>query len=272
MIYCQFQKTYHSKKSSFQLNIKASFQLKAINVIFGPSGSGKTSLLRLISGLDTIDEGSIRIKNKYWTQTTTKTNLPLNKREIAYVFQENSLFPNMTVLQNLKFVKKEINSPLLNDLIATLEIKHLLMNKPNELSGGQKQRVSLARAILQEPSFLLLDEPLTALDEVLRKKLQSYLITLQKKYKFTVIMVSHNLQEVLKIADHVCVLNYGEILEQGPANILLSKNSKNTLKGTVLKVENNTITVLIATQQIKIEKNKILKNNIAIGDFVEISM
>jgi len=272
MIYCQFQKTYHSKKSSFQLNIKASFLLKAINVIFGPSGSGKTSLLRLISGLDIIDEGSIRIKNKYWTQTTTKTNLPLNKREIAYVFQENSLFPNMTVLQNLNFVKKEINSPLLNDLIATLEIKHLLMNKPNELSGGQKQRVSLARAILQEPNFLLLDEPLTALDEVLRKKLQSYLITLQKKYKFTVIMVSHNLQEVLKIADHVCVLNYGEILEQGPANILLSNNPKNTLKGTVLKVENNSITVLIATQQIKIEKSKILKNNIAIGDFVEISI
>lgn len=271
MIYCQFIKKYIHKKRAFNLNIKVSFKLHKINALYGPSGAGKTSVLRLISGLDTIDEGTIRVKNNYWTNTATKKHLSIAKRKIAYVFQDHALFPNMTVLKNLLFVKKHINQDLLNDVVATLEIKHLLNSLPDELSGGQKQRIALARALVQEPELLLLDEPLTALDEVLRTKLQSYLISLQQRYQFTVIMVSHNLQEVLKVADHVCLMNYGEIIEQGKPSILLPKNKKNILKATILNVKDDDINVLIGTQHITIHRKKIKdKEELYIGKQVEI--
>ncbi|MDO6739126.1 ATP-binding cassette domain-containing protein [Wenyingzhuangia sp. 2_MG-2023] len=272
MIRCQFQKTYGSGKQTFHLNIKASFQSNAINILFGPSGAGKTSLLRLISGLDKVDEGSVSVDRVDWINTQTKTFMPLAQRNIAYVFQDYGLFPNMTVLKNLKFVQKKIPQQLFNDVIATLEIKHLLMVKPNELSGGQKQRIALARALVQEPKLLLLDEPLTALDETLRNKLQTYLVYLQQKYQFTVIMVSHNLQEVLKIADRVCVINYGEIIEEGKPTILISKNTQNTLKATVLDMEKERITVRVGIQQIKIDKKQIVNLDFQKGDEVEIQI
>ncbi|NIJ45686.1 molybdate transport system ATP-binding protein [Wenyingzhuangia heitensis] len=272
MINCEFNKTYITGKRAFYLNIKTSFKHKAINVVFGPSGAGKTSLLRLISGLDKIDEGIIKVNHTYWENTTKKKCIPLAKRNIAYVFQDYGLFPNMTVLNNLKFVKKKLNQELLNDVIATLEIKHLLMTKPTELSGGQKQRVALARALVQEPDLLLLDEPLTAIDEVLRHKLQSYLVALQKKYEFTVIMVTHSLQEVLKLAHHVCVMNYGEVIDQGNPSILLDSNPNNILKGTVLDLNQEAVTVLIGVQQILLKKSQIKTSKYTIGDLVEISL
>ncbi|NJB83784.1 ATP-binding cassette domain-containing protein [Wenyingzhuangia aestuarii] len=270
MIKCEFSKTYTSDKRAFTLNIQTSFKQKAINVIFGPSGAGKTSLLRLISGLDQIDEGIVKANHIYWENTSKKKRTSIAQRNIAYVFQDYGLFPNMTVLNNLKFVKKKLNQELLNDVIATLEIKHLLMTKPNELSGGQKQRVALARALVQQPDLLLLDEPLTAIDEVLRHKLQSYLITLQKKYQFTVIMVTHSLQEVLKIAHHVCVMNHGEVIDQGTTAILLSKNPDNTLKGTVLHINQTTVTVLVGVQQILVNKSQILDTDYTQGQIIRI--
>lgn len=263
---CQFTKTYQNKNNSFSLQIQTSFQHNAINVIFGPSGSGKTSLLRLISGLDTIDEGSIRVGKTYWTNTIKKINIPLKQRKIAYVFQENSLFPNMTVLKNLLFAQTQKNTDLLDELIATLEIKQILNSKPSQLSGGQKQRIALARAILQQPDYLLLDEPLTALDEPLRKKLQSYLVLLQKKHQFTVIMVSHNIHEVIKIADHVCLVNYGEVIEQGAPELLIAKNPNNTLTGTVLNIQDSLVSVLVGVQKIQLKTSQITTPNYSVGD------
>lgn len=272
MIICKLHKTYHTPKKSFVLDIDASFKLNAINVLFGPSGAGKTSLLRLLSGLDSPDKGSILVNDVYWLQTATKTNVPVHKRNIAYVVQDYGLFANMTVLNNLKFVKKHLNQELLNNVISTLEIKHLLMIKPNDLSGGQKQRVALARALVQEPQLLLLDEPLTALDEELRYKLQDYLIQLQQQYQFTVIMVSHNLQEVLKVAEHVCVINDGKITKQGNPNLLIPRNSKNTLKGTVLDIEDDMVSILIGVQQIKISKKQITTSNFNRGDVIDLQL
>ena len=269
-MYCNLQKTYRSEKRSFSIDIEASFKLNAINVLYGNSGAGKTSLLRLLSGLDKVDSGLITVNNNEWLNTKNKTFLPVHQREIAYVFQDYGLFPNMTVLENLEFVKKKINKVLLNEVIDVLELTQLLNTKPNNLSGGQQQRVALARAILQEPQFLFLDEPLTAIDETLRYKLQSYILTLQQKYQFTVIMVSHNLQEVLKVASHVCAIDNGKVIKQGDPKILLSNNKENVLTGIVLAMYEREVNVLIGTQQITIPKTYILSQNYIIGTVIEI--
>ncbi|MDO3695743.1 ATP-binding cassette domain-containing protein [Wenyingzhuangia sp. chi5] len=271
-MYCNFQKTYNSGKRSFSIDIEASFQLNAINVVYGNSGAGKTSLLRLLSGLDKVDSGLIRVNKKDWLNTKNKTFLPSHQREIAYVFQDYGLFPNMTVTENLEFAKKDINQTLLNEVVEMLELETLLKTKPNHLSGGQQQRIALARAIVQEPKFLFLDEPLTAIDETLRSKLQTYLIQLQKKQKFTVIMVSHNLQEVLKVASHVCVIHQGKATSQGIPSLLLKENPKNTLKAVVISSGTLTIDVVVETQKMTILKENILSKNYTIGDEVEIKI
>ncbi|MGY6647637.1 ATP-binding cassette domain-containing protein [Wenyingzhuangia sp. IMCC45574] len=272
MIYCDFTKTYNVKSRAFHLQIKACFKAYAINAIYGPSGAGKTSLLRLISGLDKIDSGTIKANDECWVCTDNDKFLPLAERNTAYVFQDYALFPNMTVQQNLDFVKKDVNAHLLNDVIDTLEIRELLKSRPSELSGGQKQRVALARALVQEPELLLLDEPFAALDESLRNKLQGYLLTLQKRYRFTVIMVSHNLHEVLTLADNVCVIEKGVVTGQGQPTLLLPCNEENTLRAKVLNINAKCLQVLIGTQQLKVSKDKVLTETYAEGDFVELKL
>ena len=271
-MYCDLQKSYKSDKRSFSLDIKASFELQKINVLYGVSGAGKTSLLRLLSGLDTANQGIIKNKNNYWSNSSTNLFLPVAKRNIAYVFQDSSLFPNMTVLQNIQFAKKNISPSLLDEVLNTLEISTLLHQKPIALSGGQQQRVALARAILQEPSFLFLDEPFTAIDEVLRQKLQLYLVTLQKKLQFTVIMISHNLPEVLKIADVICEIKNGQVVQQGASSLLLAKNKDNTLKAVVLEIKNQETTLVIGTQKIIVKKENILQKTFSIGSEVDFNI
>lgn len=271
-MYCNLQKTYRSGKRSFSIDIEASFKLNAINVLYGSSGAGKTSLLRLLSGLDKVDLGVITVNDNEWLNTKNKTFLPVHQREIAYVFQDYGLFPNMTVLENLEFAKKKINEVLLNDVIDVLELTQLLNTKPNNLSGGQQQRVALARAIIQEPQFLFLDEPLTAIDETLRNKLQTYILALQEKYKFTVIMVSHNLQEVLRMATHICHLKNGTVIQQGMPSLLLQENSTNSLRAIVLAINKNSVTVAVANQKLIISTHNIHQNKYTIGSEINISL
>lgn len=268
-MYCNLKKTYKSGKKSFLMDIKASFKLNRINVLYGVSGAGKTSLLRLLSGLDVANQGTIKVNDQYWLNTETNIFLPVAKRNIAYVFQDPSLFPNMTVIQNIQFANKEIPNFFLEEVITTLEISSLLKQKPSELSGGQQQRVALARAILQEPDFLFLDEPFTALDEVLRQKLQLYLVTLQRKQQFTVIMISHNLPEVLKIADVICEIKDGQVVKQGTPSLLISKNKNNTLKAIVLEIKEDDIILVVGTQQIFTKKENILQTSFLVGSEVD---
>ncbi|WP_010136586.1 ATP-binding cassette domain-containing protein [Ochrovirga pacifica] len=272
MIHCNLHKRFTNKHNAFDLRIKACFEMHAINVIFGPSGAGKTTLLRIISGLEKACYGSLKFNNTRWLDADKQLFVPPSKRNIAYVFQDFGLFPNMTVLQNLKFVKKELNQNLLEDIISTLEIQNLLQQKPSELSGGQKQRVALARALAQEPELLLLDEPLTSLDEALRCKLQKYLVKLQQRYRFTVILVSHNLEEVLKVADRVCVLENGTVSLQGAPTLLLAHNPKNTLQGTVLEINNHTVCILIGTQKITVQKEQIVDAHYQKGSSITLQL
>lgn len=183
--------------------------------LLGPSGCGKTTLLRIIAGLEELDSGKVFLKNN------DITKLSPDKRGFGIVFQSYALFPNMTAYKNIAFAleqKKISKKDICLKVEEVLEIVGLdaEANKyPEELSGGQQQRVALARAIALEPKFLLLDEPMSALDAKVRTKLRMDIKKLQRKLKITTIMVTHDQEEAITMADRIAVLNGGDIMQIG---------------------------------------------------------
>jgi spermidine/putrescine transport system ATP-binding protein len=188
--------------------------------LLGPSGCGKTTLLRIIGGLDIADEGVIRIDG------TDAREIPAHKRPVNTVFQSYALFPHLTVRDNVAFGlrMKKVAKPEIVDrvqrVLDMVEITKLAERKPSQLSGGQKQRVALARAIVNEPSVLLLDEPLGALDLKLRKQLQIELLNIQRRVGITFIYVTHDQEEALVMSDRIAVMQLGKIEQMGEAESL----------------------------------------------------
>ncbi|MCV9997839.1 ABC transporter ATP-binding protein [Pararhizobium sp. YC-54] len=183
--------------------------------LLGPSGCGKTTLLRMIAGFEVPDEGRIRLAG------TDITEQAPEKRPLNLMFQSYALFPHMTVRQNLAYglemeqlAKSEISARV-EEMLKTTDLQALAGRKPAELSGGQKQRVALARALIKRPKVLLLDEPLGALDKKLREKMQLELKRLQNEVGITFIIVTHDQEEALVMADRVAVLKDGSILQCG---------------------------------------------------------
>ncbi|WP_428426408.1 ABC transporter ATP-binding protein [Pararhizobium sp.] len=183
--------------------------------LLGPSGCGKTTLLRMIAGFEVPDEGRIRLAGADITGQAPE------KRPLNLMFQSYALFPHMTVRQNLAYglemerlAKPEISARV-EEMLKTTDLQALAERKPAELSGGQKQRVALARALIKRPRVLLLDEPLGALDKKLREKMQLELKRLQHEVGITFIIVTHDQEEALVMADRVAVLKDGSILQCG---------------------------------------------------------
>jgi sulfate transport system ATP-binding protein len=198
--------------------------------LLGPSGSGKTTLLRVVGGLDLPEDGALRFDD----QDITK--MPARERRVGFVFQNYALFRHMTVAQNISFgldvrpgsrrpkraeIKKRVEM-----LLARMQLADLGGRYPNQLSGGQRQRVALARALAIEPRILLLDEPFGALDAKVRKGLRQWLRALHDELKLTTIMVTHDQEEALALADRVAIMNQGRIEQVGTAAEL--KNSPAT--------------------------------------------
>ena len=187
--------------------------------ILGPSGSGKTTLLMILAGLECATQGEIFYHGE------NLTDLALEKRRVGIVFQHYALFPNLTVKENILFgVSRQLSAKEKDEkLIHLLDLTHLngLGNRyPSELSGGQQQRVAIARALAINPRFLLLDEPLSALDPANRSRIGRELREIQKKAGITCIMVTHDRTEALALSDYLIVLNHGRIEQAGtPANI-----------------------------------------------------
>ncbi len=188
-------------------------------VLFGCSGSGKTTALRCIAGLEKPDSGIIKINDTVYFDSKNKINLPPQKRQIGYMFQENALFPHMNVRQNIEFGLKGLSSSAkvkkVDEMLALVEIEELEFAYPEELSGGQKQKVALARALAPDPEILLLDEPFSALDTVVRLKLRKELRTIQKKLGIPVIFITHDPVEAFTMAEKMVVFDNGRVQQLG---------------------------------------------------------
>ncbi len=186
--------------------------------IFGPSGSGKSTLMSMLAGLVKPDRGTIKLNGKTVFDKEQKINLPPEQRKIGVVFQHGHLFPHMNVEQNLLYGYKRNNlsdkriSP--DKIIAILQLEHLLNNRVTLLSGGEKQRVALGRTILSCPDLILMDEPLTGLDDQLKYQIMPHLQQVLSTFSIPILFISHSLQEMRKMTEHVVIMNGGRVEKQ----------------------------------------------------------
>jgi molybdate transport system ATP-binding protein len=251
MISLNIKKELHGSNGVMNLDINLSLQNGEFVALSGVSGSGKTTLLRVLAGLEEAF-GEIIADGEIWLNEKIKK--PIQKRDIGFVFQDYALFPNLSVIDNLLYVKKD--KDLAKQLLNLTDLYELKNRYPNSLSGGQKQRVSLCRALMKRPKILLMDEPLSALDPHMRLKLQDEILTLHKEFKTTTIMVSHDPSEMYKLASRVLVLKDGKIIDDGlPKDILLKTqgSQKFSFEGVLLdiiKVDVINIAIVAIGQQI----------------------
>jgi len=272
MIKIDISKKLHGSNGDMNLDINLNIKQADFIALAGQSGSGKTTLLRILAGLEKA-KGTIKIGDEVWLDN--KISLDVQKRKIGFVFQDYALFTNMSVEQNLLFVKKdkELASYLL-DVTGLTKLKNRL---PNSLSGGQKQRVSLCRAMMNRPKLLLMDEPLSALDPAMRTKLQNEILSLHKEFGTTTIMVSHDPSEIYRLSNRVIVLHLGKITKDGTAKDILLQTSgsqKFSFEGELLdiiKVDVIYIAIVSIGQQIvEIVISQEEKNNLQIGQVVRV--
>jgi len=276
MIILKFKKVLDAIDGKMKLDVSLNISENSLITIFGESGAGKTSILRMISGLMVPDDGYIEANGKTWLDTSRGINLKTQNRKIGYVFQDYALFPNMTVKENLWYALENRQDPMIiTELLDIIELENLKNRKSGTLSGGQKQRVSLARALVGQPDILLLDEPLSALDEGIRSKLQDYILRVHEKYNLTTILVSHDLPEIFKLSDQIFLLNKGKIERSGtPSEVFLSNNisGKYRFTGTIIEKSKNDVVfvigVLVGNNLIKVIATEDEGDSLNIGDKV----
>lgn len=184
---------------------------QGVTALFGLSGSGKSSLINLVSGLIDPDEGVISLNDRELFNSAENVCVPINQRNIGYVFQDARLFPHYTVNGNLRYGMKNTSKDEFNYIVELLGIGHLLKRYPITLSGGEKQRVAIGRALLTDPEILLMDEPLSALDLPRKRELMNYLERLSKEINIPILYVTHSLDELLRLAERVVLLTNGKV-------------------------------------------------------------
>ncbi len=209
MLYVDIKK----QLGDFTLDIRIETNKETL-ALFGASGCGKTVTLKCIAGIEKPDEGEIVLNDKILFSSKKKINLPPQRRNVGLLFQSYALFPNMTLEENIA-ISIPKNCPdkdrIIKEKIREFSLEGLESNYPHELSGGQQQRTALARMLVNEPEILMLDEPFSALDEHLRWKLEQGLITTLQDYGSTALYVSHNKDEVYRIADKIAIYHQGKI-------------------------------------------------------------
>ena len=208
----------------FSLDVDISLPGRGVTALFGHSGSGKTTLLRCIAGLERTPHGHLAVDGEVWQDVGRW--VPTHKRPIGYVFQEASLFAHLTVMGNLRYGMKRVTDAQrvsLDHAIELLGIGHLLGRKPDRLSGGERQRVGIARALAVSPRLLLMDEPLAALDLKRKQEILPYLERLHDELDIPVLYVSHAVDEVVRLADHLVLLADGKVLGSGPLTETLAR-------------------------------------------------
>ena len=260
MIELALSKQLQSGEGSFLLDVALQVEEGEFLALFGRSGAGKTTLLRCLAGLATPDAGHIRVSGEHWLDSQRNINLPPQRRRVGFVFQDYALFPNMSVRGNLEFAQPpRAGKRRVNELVEMMELGELQQRKPATLSGGQQQRVALARALASEPRLLLLDEPLSALDQQTRARLQDEILRLQRHFGLTTLLVSHDVGEVYKLSNRVAVIENGRVLRCGSPEEVFGAGQgggKFRFAGEVLAIEPAdvvyTISVLVGNQIMRV--------------------
>lgn len=214
----------HHSQGDFRLD--ARFQSEGrLTALFGPSGSGKTTLVNIIGGLIRPSKGRVSVKGRALVDTQQKIFVPRHRRRIGYVFQEARLFPHLNVRQNLLFGRwftpRREQVADFDAIVELLGIGHLLNRWPSTLSGGERQRVAIGRALLSDPHLLLLDEPLASLDEERKAEIYPYIERLRDEGNVPMVLVSHSVPEIARLATAIVVLNNGQVTAFGPASDIL---------------------------------------------------
>ncbi len=276
MIELDIHKKLQAADGHMQLHVQLVVAKGELVTLYGESGAGKTSTLRLLSGLMQPDDGRIVVGGEVWFDAQKKINLKPQKRKIGYVFQDYALFPNMTVRENLEFaLSKNQDHKMVSNLIDIIELGELQNRKPAQLSGGQQQRVALARALVQQPEILLLDEPLSALDYKIRRKLQDYILQVHREFKLTTILISHDIAEITKLSNQVFVMEKGKIVRSVQSTDIISHQElgeRIKLKAIVLKIEKQEatcfLTVRIQSNEVRVQVDEKFLEGLEVGDEV----
>lgn len=217
----------------FQLDAQFETVLSGVTAIYGPSGCGKTSLLRAIAGLQQVDDGSITVGSELWL--SPDLNVPVHQRRVGCVFQQPSLFNHLNVEGNLRYGLKRCaegsGKIRFAEVVEVLGLGHLLQRRVQALSGGEQQRVAIGRALLASPRLLLMDEPLASLDTARKAEILPYLERLSKEFAIPVLYVSHSLDEVIRLANQLVLMESGRVKASGNLLKVLEENQLNPLFG-----------------------------------------
>ncbi len=211
----------------FALDLNLDLPGRGVSALFGPSGCGKTTCLRAIAGLEHARGGYLEVNDEVWQDDAQGRFWPTHQRPLGYVFQESSLFEHLTVSGNVEYGMKRVPAPKrqvsLAQAVELLGIAPLMDRRPAKLSGGERQRIAIARALATSPRLLLLDEPLAALDAQRKAEILPYLERLHNELDIPVLYVSHALDEVARLADHLVLLQAGRVGASGPIGELLTR-------------------------------------------------
>lgn len=250
------QASVRGKTGDFELDVSLSAPSRGVTAIFGRSGCGKTTLLRWIAGLFAAERGLFSIDGEIWEDSEKGIFRPAHQRAVGYVFQDGGLFPHLSIQENIRYglkrVPRESRRADLDHLIDLLGVRKLLSRSPFQLSGGERQRVAIARSLIISPRILLLDEPLSALDEQSKLEILPYLERVKSEAEIPILYVSHSRDEVMRLADHVIRIDAGKVESSGrPLDVLppstdlnaetmepisMKVSARNVFQGVVTKI------------------------------------
>lgn len=274
----RLQKTLSSFPRPFVLECDVRQPLQSRWCLFGESGAGKTSLLRMLAGLEFPDQGMIRCGQEVWFDSEQRIAVPAYKRSIGVVFQDYALFPHLNVQDNVAFAAKPADRDWLEKLMRLCHLRDLASRSIATLSGGQKQRVAVARALARRPQLLLLDEPLSALDLETRAALQESLLAVQRESGLTMVVVTHDLAEVFKLAQNVLMIDAGRVVQSGtPDEIFLRHKSagKLNLPAQVLAIRQEEIvyilSLVVGAEVIEVIASPAQAKGLKVGDRITLS-
>jgi len=206
------------QRAGFSLDVAFELPTPGVVALFGRSGCGKSTIVNIIAGLLDADEGRVVLDDIVLLDTANHVRLPTERRRLGYVFQDARLFPHLSVAGNLRYAERRASGiPYVTaqDVTRLLDIGRLLHRRTHQLSGGERQRVAIGRALLTQPRLLLLDEPLAALDAARRDEVLPYLETLRDELKIPMVYVTHDFEEVMRLATHIVLLDRGSVISQG---------------------------------------------------------